>query len=195
MNYSELRSFFLDLLNRDDCDDQKADLFISLGLRRVERLLRTPLQKYTHHYLGSDLQDGAFQVPSNYIGIVELRVDGMPVPRITASQAMSKDGYEFREGQFIFNFTVGPDSDISLEYYTEFDKTVSDMAYSTYSVVISDLVVYSALVFAADLFMDVRRDSFQNTLTGLVTEVQQMSDAEAFSGGGMSLTPYGGGIA
>lgn len=195
MNYAEMRSFFLELLNRDDCSDQQADQFISLGLRRVERLLRTPLQKSVYFFTTDETFADTFVVPSNYLGAIELRLNGLPVPRITSSQVLSKDGYQFIDGSFLFNFTVGSAAEVSLEYYAEFDKTVDDGASYTYTVVLSDVIVYAALVFAASHFMDVRKQEFNDMLTELVTEVQQMSDADVMAGGGLSLTPYGGGIA
>jgi hypothetical protein len=194
MIYSQLREHFQQILNRDDCSDTLSDLFISMGVRRVERLLRTPLQKEIQTWVIASSFDGTLPVPNDYIGMVELLVDRVPIPRITASQAPLKNGFEFVNGSFKFNFTVPEGSTVELEYYSEFDKDVGPTDYTTWSLTISDLVIYAALTFASDYFMDVRKPDFQATMVSITKEIQDMADADAMSGGGMSITPYGGGI-
>jgi hypothetical protein len=195
MIYSQLRDHFNQILNRDDCSDTLSDLFISMGVRRVERLLRTPLQKYIKTWVIPSDFTGSLSVPNDYIGMVELRVDDTSVPRIVGHQTELKTGFEFLNGQLKFNFTIDEGSIVTLEYYAEFDKDVGPNDYTTWSLTISDLAIYAALVFAADYFMDVRKPDFQSTMVSLTTEVQDMADVDAMSGGGMSITPYGGGVA
>jgi hypothetical protein len=59
-------------------------------------------------------------------------------------------------------------------------------------VVITDLVVYAALIYAADLFVDVRKADFSNSFTEFMNEVQLMADRDEMSGGVYVRNPYEG---
>jgi len=194
MNYGELRSQFLELLNRTDCTDTLADAFISMGLRRVERLLRTPLQRTTFSTTIGATWDATLAIPSDYIGLHEIRVDGVPIRRIAANQQDLLSGF-WLEG-FNFKFTDGLSQGqvISVTYYSEFAQGVLDSVTTTYSLVLNDVIIYAALFYAGDHFIDARKDAWGSTMKELVAEVQLMADMDEVAGGGLVMTPYGGGL-
>lgn len=196
MNYGELRTLFHGLLNRNDCTDTLADSFIALGLRRVERLLRTPLQKVSYSYVIPADWDGTVAIPSDYLGMSRIRINEVPIDRITIGQVANfsgEYGFYIDGGSFYFKGLYTEGDSINFIYYGEFDSSVADATITNYTLVLPDLTVYSALVFAADYFIDARKAGYESTLTALVQEVQMMSDNEEISTG-MAMTPYGGGI-
>lgn len=194
MNYGELRSQFLELLNRTDCTDSLADAFISMGLRRVERLLRTPLQRTTFSFTIGSTWAGSVPIPADYIGLHEIRVDGIPIRRVASNQQDILSGF-WIEG-FDFKFTDGLTEGqvISVTYYSEFSQGVPDITVTTYSLVLNDVIIYAALFYAGDHFIDARKDAWGSTMKELVAEVQLMADMDEVAGGGMVITPYGGGV-
>lgn len=195
MNYGELRTYFYDLLNRNDCTDALADTFISLGLRRIERVLRTPMQRTTVTTIIPSDFDGNLLIPSDYIGLYNISVNGVGVGRITKAQVDFVNGFTVDKNAFVFSPELTVGDTVEVDYYTEFNASVSDTTETAYSLIISDVVVYSALFFASDYFVDPRRDQYAATFKALAMEVQDMADNAEIMGGGMVITPYGGGIA
>lgn len=194
MNYGELKTYFLDVLNRSDITDEQTDTFISMGIRRAERLLRTPIQKSTHTETIDETWTGSIPAPTDYLGMYGVRVNDVPVPRISLSQTGDREGFLFEDGSFSFYPDLKEGDVVEIIYYSEFVKEgLTDTSQTRYSIIMPDLAVYAALVFASDTFVDERKGSFESTLGNLVTEIQNMADMDELTGG-MSITPYGGGI-
>jgi hypothetical protein len=197
MNYGELKDYFLELLNRNDITDTQTDLFISLGLRRIERLLRTPMQRPSISFTVPADWDGGFGIPDDYLGFYYLKVNGIPISRISTNSAGkpypgTPSEFYMDRGKFMFRPTLVEGDVIDFGYYQEFPQGVSAESYTNYSVVITDLVVYAALIYAADLFVDVRKADFSNSFTEFMNEVQLMADRDEMSGGVYVRNPYEG---
>lgn len=194
MNYGELRAHFLDILNRDDCTPAQADTFISLGLRRTERLLRTPIQKTTLVKTIDWTWPSYEPIPNDYIGLWSVSVNDFPIPRITKGQVGTMSGFIIDGAKIKFYPDLSEGDNLEIVYYNEFFRTSDDNLVTDYSLILTDVAVYGALVFAADTFLDARKDSWNATYTGLIAEVQMMSDMDEMSGGSMAFVPYGGGV-
>jgi hypothetical protein len=194
MNYQELRTYFRELLNRDDCTDGQADQFIQMGLRRTERVLRTPIQRRTFSYTVPAEWDGRVPIPPDYLGIHQITHKGIVVPRITVQQEGLFEGWSIKGAYFAFNGPIHPGDDIQIEYYNEFTRSPGIGITTNYSLVLTDIIVYAALVYAADFFIDMRKENFSATFAGLAQEVQLMADMDEMAGTGMVIMPYGGGI-
>lgn len=193
MNYGELRTHFLDLLNRDDCSDALADRFISMGLRRVERLLRTPIQKTEKVVTVDSNWDDKVTIPSDYLGVYQITKDGVGIPRVSPLQSETVYGFYIERTNFVFNIPVNNGDEIKITYYNEFASGVSDGTQTDYSVVFPDITVYAALSFAGDYFEDARLDRWNNRFKEISNEAQMMADKDEIAGG-MSIRPMGGGI-
>lgn len=196
MNYGELRTFFQGILNRDDCDDNLADQFIALGLRRTERSLRTPMQRFIETTVIDGTFDGTLGIPTNFLGLYEVRLNGVTLRRVINNQQALFNGF-YIEGVY-FKFTentVSEGDTVEIDYYVEFDPTVLDGDITNYSLIIGDVIIYAALGYAASYFVDSRKGEFDGTFIGLVQETQMMADMDAMNGTGMAITPYGGGVA
>ena len=194
MNYGELRIKLLELLNRDDCTNAQADTFISMGLRRVERLLRTPIQKTTAEITVDGAWTGSYQLPSDFLGVYTVAVNDIPISRITRSQTDRLNGFRIEGARVYFYPDLQEGDEIEFVYYNEFLRGVADDTLTDYSVVLTDIAIYAALTFAGDHFEDARLDRWEGRLGSLVQETQMMADIDEMSGGGMMITPYGGGI-
>lgn len=196
MNYGDLRTFFQGILNRDDCSDTLADQFIALGLRRTERSIRTPMQRTTAISVVPADWDRKIGIPTNFLGMYEARVNGITLQRIVNTQQEMYAGYWIEGVNFVFsedNFQEG--DSIEIDYYVEFDSSVTDATITNYSLIIGDVITYAALVYAASYFVDSRKADFNETFIGLVQETQAMADIDAMAGMVMAITPYGGGVA
>lgn len=195
MNYGELRSHFLQILNRSDCSNDLADTFITSGLRRIERLLRTPIQRVVLDVVIDETTTASYPIPADYLGLHEMMVNGVHVPRIAPAQLEYFNGFHFAHNNFNFTPELQVGDTLTLEYYSEFTKGVSDGTTTAYSLILSDTVVYAALVFACTYFVDARKAEFAADFATMIQEIQLMADIDEMSGRGIVMTPYGGGIA
>lgn len=194
MNIGELRAYFLDVLNRTDCTVSQADTFITMGIRRVERLIRTPLQKASMTVtVEADWPSYVF-LPFNYIGSYSATLNGEPINRIAASQIGSMTGYLVEDARLKFYPDLKEGDVFKLVYFNEFTKGDPDGTTTAFSAVLPDLMIYAALVFACDTFVDERKATFETTMASLVDEAQTMADLDEITGGSMAITPQGGGI-
>ena len=196
MNYQQIRDQFYLLLNRNDCTDDQADLFISLGLTRTARKLRTPIQKFTASVVIDELYDEeGIRLPADYLGMYEVRVDGKRQDRLSRNQAQDFYGF-YIQGAFLrFSYDLELGQTVEIEYYADFLNETGDTDINPYALVIPDVILYAALIYAADVFTDARKMDWSNTFIALAGEVQEMADEFNRSGGSMFITPYGGGVA
>jgi hypothetical protein len=197
MNYGELKSFFLELINRSDITDNQTDLFLSMGMRRTERTLRTTMQKTYQSTTVTEPWAGFIPVPNDYLGLHYMKVNGVTINRIIDTQskpdvAGSTLEYYIYGGRFFFRSDVNLDDVIELSYYKEFTESTLNSDITTYSEIIPDVIVYCALVYACDTFSDVRKANFEETFQALKTEVQDLSDRDDMTGGMVVSNPYAG---
>jgi len=196
MDFGSLRTLFLEALNRNDCTNEQADRFIEMGLRRTERLLRTPLQKAVISYTIDNTYTGELPVPTDYLGIHLITVNGDVLPRISRTQKSDFSGWYIEDADFVMNSDISEGDIVKIIYFNEWAfPPVADGDITEYTLVLPDVIIYAALVFACSRFIDVRKQEFQNDLSALVQEVQMMADMDEFGGTGMQVTPQGGGIA
>jgi hypothetical protein len=195
MDYGTLRTQFKELLNRNDCTDELADRFLEMGLRRVERLLRTPLQ---HQKLEVEILEGGlntFPVPTDYLGMHHVLVNGKILPRVAKTQIEHFSGWYLEDASIRFSTSLKEGDDLEIIYYNEFlFPAAGDTDLTEYTVVIPDIIMYAGMVFACTFFIDDRKSEFQADLSALIQEIQMMTMEDEMSGTGMQVTPIGGGI-
>lgn len=198
MTRGELLRNFRELLNRNDLTDELADLFISDGIRRVERVLRTQFQrKVIQSTIPADFV-GYIDIPSDYIGIYWIKVNGIRLSR----EADAQDEIDYLPGQtrsfymegdrFYFVPSLKQDDIVRIEYYATINNGFGDDDTTQASAIIPDLVRYAALIFAAIYYVDERLPTYQSIFRELRDEVQLQNDLDAFAGGVAIRNPYEG---
>lgn len=191
MNKGELRSHMLALLNRSDCTDALADTFIDQAIARIERTLRVPSMEQQHIYT-IDSASGVSEVfiPSNFIEMVDIHFDGRALVRlpnhemVEAQKTGSVGNPEFFcrvQGtlQLHPKPTIGS---LYLNYYGEFDALVDDGDTNSLTVIASDLIVYTALGYASDYFLDERGPLFDQKAGSFLVEIQEQANSAETSG-------------
>lgn len=190
MDYSGVISTFKFILNRTDCTDEDAERFLAMGMRRVSRKLRTPMQEaIRERTVGPDWN--GFVVPSNFMAVIRVEVNGEPLNRVPASilgkptSGKPRD-YSLEAGVFKFNPELKEGDVVTLRYYRDFEEGHA-------TGVLSDMFVYAGLVYAADAYTDARITTWEGYFTTLVTEVQELADEDARSGQSFAvINPYEG---
>jgi hypothetical protein len=195
MNYGDLRTHFQNHLDRDDCSDALADMFIGMGLRRIQRVLRTDLQRNSSEITVDEFWPSYFAYPADALVIYQVEVDGYPLPRITKGQTDDFVGFYIDDFQIKFSPEPAVDAVVKVTYYQAFDTNLADIDTANYIDSMFDASIYAALFFAADYFVDTRKSEWESTMGGIVQEIQIERDVAEMSGGDLVITPYGGGIA
>ena len=198
MNKGELRTHFLALLNRSDCTDALADTFIDQAIGRIRRTLRIPSMERQQTYAVSSA--GGLQsivLPSDLLETMDLYYDGdalvrLPLHEMLANQKTGELGsprfFTREQGTFRI-FPMPTTGTIYLNYYAELSNLVEDTDSNSFSVVASDALIYTALGYASDYFLDERGPLFDSKASVFLAEVQDQSDTEEQSGGTQVMRP------
>jgi len=192
MNYADLRADFLGLLKRRDITETQADSFIQKAVNRVQRVLRIPPMEKSVciKYDGVIHKDGQLAIPNDYLRLIAItaKVPGgreYEVPQ-KALNAVLPDrnltghplAFARRGGYWHFSPIPPVGTVFRIDYYDEFPKLQEgDSCYLTQGA--ADLVVYGALRYAADYFLDKRRDDFEMTFQGIKSEIEEQANADA----------------
>lgn len=197
MTRGELRAYFKEILNRSDCTDEQADRFIGLGVRKLERTLRVPTLERSHTYISDGT--GSFAIPANYLAIIGLFHKDRRLERVSGSDAFrfpsdSCPSVFWREGPYLKVRGYPPSGDeVVLRYYGEFEEFGNDNYETVEMAVYPDAMVYAALLFAADFYMDERKPFFETEFNRILLEIQASAEADEFKGGDLRLgNPYAG---
>jgi len=194
MNYGDLRTHFQNHLDRDDCSAALADSFIGLGLRRIQRVLRTDLQRNSSEITVDASWPEYFAYPSDALVIYQVEVDNVPLQRITKGQTDDYTGFYIDDFQIKFSTQPRAGMKVKVTYYQGFNTALGDTDTANYIDSMFDASIYAALTFAADYFVDTRQSGWESTMAGIVQEIQMERDIAEMSGGDLVITPYGGGI-
>lgn len=192
MNYGEIRTQFKAILNRRDCSNALADTFLNQSLQRCTRELRTPAQEAQYSMTVTDGFDG-FPVPSDIIQAIAMMAttsggQQRKLTPYTLSRFLELDSYGAGQPQYYtrignkYQFRPPPavDTELTLYYYGEFEAFSGDNDETTLSLIAPDLLIYGALSYAADYFMDDRAQPFEARYMQIAQALQdQAYDLEA----------------
>lgn len=168
MKYGEIRSQFKSILNRRDCSDTLADTFLNQALLRCTRELRTPSQEtYGSMIVGSTF-DG-FPVPNDLVSIIAVIANNQKVDFKSIARFFELDLDSAGQPQFYtrignkFQFSPSPTegTELIVSYYGEFTPFSGDSSETNLSLVAPDILIYAALSYASDYFMDERGQAFE----------------------------------
>ena len=192
MTYGELQTHFTAVLNRRDLTATLRDTFLQMGIARIQRELRAPfMEKSVLVTIGSSY-DG-IEIPSDYIALVALtatvgtttyklqRVDletakaeeakGTAPPRVFARQG----------GKWVLGPTPAEDDVIRIDYYGEVGELSAADDENTLTIIAWDLIVYAALVLAAEYYLDRRLETFNDRYTQTLAALQGQADYDEIS--------------
>ena len=177
MNYGEIKDHFEALLNRSDITAALTETFIDQGIARVQRQLRTPLNenKTTYNITAST---SSLTLPQDFLEIISLYANEYEIQRITMDKyrelqqnaLTGKPKYFVREQQKLLLYPTPKTGDIFLYYYGEFPALSANTDTNNLTTVASDLVIYAALTYAADYYLDERSGVFEQKYNQFLNE-------------------------
>ena len=78
---------------------------------------------------------------------------------------------------------------LTLYYHGEFPALSADSDTNVLTDAAPDLIIYAALTFASDFYLDARAELFEVKFTQFLTELQEQANDQELQGGTQSLLP------
>jgi hypothetical protein len=184
MAYVDVKNQFIGLLNRRDITASLVDTFMGFAIQRIQRELRVPAMEK----LIAVATDGTanFQMPGDLLEIISLHTnDNVQHKKLVRSdlqtildysQIPGIPRYYYREGTTI---SVGPyppeNTLIYFHYYVNADALSADTDTNWVTEIAPTLLVYAALSYACDYFLDDRKQLYEASYQQIADQIQQMA--------------------
>jgi len=189
MNLGAIRTHFKALLNRSDITDALANTFIEQGIARVQRSLRIPAMEKRYNYSISAATPFVM-LPNDFLEAISIYYDNLQLERLPMQEMLSskKTGesgaphYFAREGG---SFLLSPEPSsgtLTLTYYAQLPEMTTDSSENILAKIASDLIIYSALTYAADYYLDDRASIYEQKYIQFMTELQEQANAAEVTG-------------
>ena len=196
MNYGDIKTHFEALLNRSDITPTLTTNFIDQSIARIQRQLRTPLNENVSTYTISG-QTAFVTLPNDFLEIISLYLDGTELKRVPMSKFRNWAANPVAGNPIAFtrqqqNLLLHPQpstGSLVLYYYGEFAPMTQNTDENTLAAVASDLIIYGALTFAADFYLDERGPLFEQKFIQFLDEIQEQSNDQEMNGGVQSIQP------
>lgn len=193
MNYQELRGRLQAYLNRTDCTDTLADMFLQQGIERVERMLRTQWQREIYATVLVIAHEEGEPMPTNFSSVFAVTVDGVPFFRQTFDGAIHPRSFQVAGNNIVFNVQEVTGKRILVDYYRTAPVDPAEGDVSEYTSNLSSAALSAGLFYACLYFTDVRATDFKQDMADVVEEIEYSQSVDAFQGG-VAVRPYGGGL-
>lgn len=195
MNYAALKAHFRSVLNRRDITDSLVTTFLEQAIARAQRTLRLPSMERLDLVTVGDTFDG-IDIPSDMIELIAVYVDQRKLRQVGLGsflelpQGAGTPAYYTRlTNKIMINPAPAEGTVIKILYYGEFEPLVSDTDETTLSAIAPDLIVYGALSYAADHFLDERKADFEARFAQAMAEIMAQAVDTDWGGGTMAISP------
>lgn len=203
MNFGEVKAQFEGLLKRRDMTASQSASFLQQAVSRVQRLIRTPPQEKSVliTYDGSTFTDGEIPVPNDYLRLIALTVtdeagDEVEVKQKDLSSVLNDRylggscprSFTRRGGVWVFGPVPAVGTEVRVDYLSEFSALSADTDSNFLTAGPTDLIIYAALSYAADYFVDRRAPVWEARFQSIVAEVQGQADQDALMSAEASAT-------
>lgn len=205
MNYGELKSQFLGLMNRRDLSSNTAleTTFLQQALTRLQRTLRVPAMEASASVTwDSTVQlNGQLAVPSDMLELIDIHYTS------------SSDNYTLRKSDLttvsrkqldtdhpsVFcrrgsNFLLAPiptnGDAVRIDYYAELPALSLDADTNWVSDIAPDLILYAACVLACTYYKDKRVSGFEQLYEQAFSELDEMAQRDALTGSAQIASAY-----
>lgn len=196
MNYGEVKSHFEALLNRSDNTSALTTTFIDQGIRRVARMLRSGMNERVQ-VISLQQQTASFTLPANFIEFISLYYADRELIRLPNSQfrpfadspIQGRPVHFTRQQETVFIHPQPSDGELTLYYYGDFDELSADSDTNALTTSAPDLLIYAALTYAADYYLDERATIFEQKFQAFLSEVQEQANDQELNGSTQIIAP------
>lgn len=183
MNKLGIRNSIKELLARNDTTDAKIDSFIDMAVARIQRNLRVPSMEKAYITVTTVDNPGTIILPNDFLKLRHLYISNAPIEYVDVSSFMrTQDApgntpriYTRIQGSLLLKPTPPAGITITLIYYGEIPDLVADTDTNFVTELAPDLLIYTALMFAADYYIDDRKVDFAKMAELAFTELQDQA--------------------
>lgn len=196
MNKAGIRSQVLALLNRNDCTNEIADSFIDMAQGRIQRTLRIASMERQEIYTTNDVAADMLTLPEDYLSMKYLWSNNKMIEYkdfATFLNIPAATGYPLYytrvRGGLQLKPTPPVGTVVNMIYYGEFDDLTTDDSESALTNIAPDLLIYGALTFLADYFVDDRKPAFEERYNEIYSEIEEQSRSVEWDQATMNIAP------
>jgi len=183
MNKAGIRSQVSALLNRNDVTDALLDTFIDQATTRIQRTLRIPPMEKVELYTITDVVPDTLVLPNDFLNVKHLYTGDTMLEYVDLGKFLSTldsvgstpQMYSRIQGTLKIKPTPSVGTVITLVYYGEIPDLVNDTDETWLSAIASDLLIYAALTFAADYYVDERKPAFEERYAQIYAELDEQA--------------------
>lgn len=202
MNKLGIRNQLIALLNRNDINNTLADTFIDQAVARIQRTLRIPPMEKMEIYTASEQTPDTLILPQDFLELKHLYITSIAqtsytlqykdldsflrYPESGGSRPMF---YTRIQGSLKLKPAPAEGAETIMVYYGEIPDLVNDTDESWLSVLAPDLLVYAALSYAADYYVDERKGPFEETFARIYSELVEQATAIEMNQSGLAISP------
>lgn len=182
MNYGQTKAQFSAILNRRDITSSLTDTFVKQSIQRAQRLLRVPAMEKSA-VISVAAGDEGVNVPGDLLQFINVfwsptngdwkKLKNYDIGDVYAlrKEVGGPEYFARQDG----NLVVSPRPDtagyIRVDYYADFSNLSNDTDSNWLTEIAPDVIIYGALSYAADYFLDNRRDVFEQRFVGAIDEL------------------------
>jgi hypothetical protein len=204
MNLGQLRTQFVALLNRNDCTTDLANQFIQMAQTRIERTLRVPGMEKIGTVSGNvdPITDAVvipqdflslklMYTPDNYGGqtLLEFKDPAHFFALQRLGGGITPRFYTRIGASFLLCPVLPPNNELTMVYYGAQGFLSADTDTNFFTDVAPDLLLYAALSFACDYFVDERTQVFEQRFTSLYADIDEQARMTDFDQSAMAVSP------
>jgi hypothetical protein len=196
MNKAGIRNQVLALLNRNDATNTIVDTFIDQAVARIQRTLRIPpMEKVLITTTTGDLPN-TVTLPTDYLGmkhlysydrVIEFNDVGTFISK--PSTAGKPSVYTRIQGGLQVKPIPPSGTEITMIYYGEIPDLNVDTDENFLTVIAPDLLIYGALTYAADFYVDDRKQLFEDRFAAIYNEVEEQARMTEMDQSSMRIQP------
>jgi hypothetical protein len=203
MNYGQVKAQFTAVLNRRDITPTLTEAFVKNAIQRAQRSLRVPAMEKS--VVVSFLKDDPnIDLPGDLLQLINVVWDQDTPYEATKlqredlhnilnlrNQVGTPYAYARQDGGLLIGPKPWADGTIRMDYYADFSNLVADTDTNWLTEIAPDLIVYGALSFASDYYLDNRRDQFEERYNSAMMELTNQMQLDELSGGAAIAPTYG----
>lgn len=183
MLYFDIQTNFQSILNRRDITPSQVSTFIGMAIQRIQRDLRIPAMEAQATFVMSGV-DGVISVPTDYLEMISIsfndNVNQVKLKRTDFQTALRLSNISgiptsyYRSGG---NFLIGPYPPVTgtlcyISYYQDASALLAPTDYNWITDAAPDLLIYGALSYASDFFLDERASKFEERFNSIMSSLQ-----------------------
>lgn len=201
MNYGQVKAQFQAVLNRRDITPTLTENFIKQSIQRAQRVLRVPAMEKSVE-IATAANEEMVSVPGDLLSFIT--VMWQDASGYWHKLSRRDIGWVYAQRQYVGNtaYYARQDGDLVLapqpitagkvriDYFADFSNLINDTDTNWLTEIAPDVIIYGALSFAADYFLDNRRDSFEQRFVGGVEELLTQMQIDELSAGAAISPAY-----